>query len=112
MRVRERERDVQAKNAASDLLAFVEAFLRVRILLLAPEELQVLRFASQPYVPRRRHQHRRRRDRLPARIHRATRTHTRHPNIPNSPNPNPISLALYQNHKFNRKKIKNELVSL
>ena len=84
VRERERERDIQAKNAASDLLAFVEAFLRVRILLLAPEELQVLRFASQPYVPRRRHQHRRCRDRLPARIRRATRTHTRHSKIPNS----------------------------
>lgn len=60
---------LQAKDAASDLLAFVEALLGVRVLLLALEEGHVLRLAPQPYVLRRRRQHRRRRDRFSRRIH-------------------------------------------
>lgn len=55
----------QAEDAACDLAALLEALLGVRVLLLAVEEGNVLRAAPDRDVLRRRHQHRRSRDRLP-----------------------------------------------
>uniref|UniRef100_A0A2P2J9R5 Uncharacterized protein MANES_03G189600 n=1 Tax=Rhizophora mucronata TaxID=61149 RepID=A0A2P2J9R5_RHIMU len=63
---------LQAKDAAGDVTAFIEAFLWVRILLLALEEVHILSQASGPDVLCRRGKHRRCRDRIPRRIHRAS----------------------------------------
>jgi hypothetical protein len=57
--------DSQAEDAACDLAALLEALLGFRVLLLAVEEGNVLRAAPDRDVLRRRHQHRRSRDRLP-----------------------------------------------
>ena len=62
---------LQAKDTASDLLAFFEAFLGVGVLLLALDEGHVLCLAFERYVPRRRHQHRRCWDRISSSIHSA-----------------------------------------
>lgn len=55
---------LQAKNAASDLMPFMEAFLGIRIVLLALKKGDVFAPAFRRDVLRRRHQHRRRRDRV------------------------------------------------
>ncbi|KAK0596632.1 hypothetical protein LWI29_017573 [Acer saccharum] len=60
-----------AEDAASDLVTFIEAFLGIRILLLAFQECNVLRLASRRDMLRRRSQHRQRRDRISCCIHRA-----------------------------------------
>jgi hypothetical protein len=67
----------QVEDAALDLAALLEALLRVGVLLLAVEEGHVLRPAPHGDVLRRRHQHRRGRDRIPRCVHR--RAARRHP---------------------------------
>lgn len=66
----------QAEDAARDLAPLLEALIGVGVLLLAVEESDVLRAAPDRDVLGRRHQHRRRRDRLPRGVHRrAARRH-------------------------------------
>lgn len=60
---------VQAKHAASDFPAFVKTLLGIGILLLALEEFHIRQMAPRPYVLRRGHQHRRRRDWLSWWVH-------------------------------------------
>lgn len=71
----------QAEHAASDLTALLEALLGVRVLLLALEERHILGPAPRGNVLRRRHQHRRRRDGLSRRVHRARHPHLNLQNI-------------------------------
>jgi hypothetical protein len=59
----------QAEDAARDLAALLEALIGVGVLLLAVEEGHVLGAAPDRDVLGRRHQHRRRRDRLPRGVH-------------------------------------------
>jgi hypothetical protein len=71
-----RQADSQVEHAASDLAALLEALLGVGVLLLAVEEGDVLGAAADRDVLGRRHQHRRRRDRLPRGVNRrAARRH-------------------------------------
>lgn len=54
----------KAKDATGDITTLIEAIFRVLILLLALQKLQILGVAPYPNVLRRRHQHRRRWDRV------------------------------------------------